>query len=149
MEILNIVRIQRDGRVPPMPEYQTSGAAGFDLRAFLLQDIVLPPGGRALVPTGLRIALPPGYAGLVMARSGLASKHGIALANGVGLIDSDYRGELLVAVINLSGVAFTLRDGERVAQLVSVPVPQLKLVETSGLDETARGENGFGSTGVK
>lgn len=137
------------GQQPELPAYQTAGAAARDVRAWLPQgELTLAPGQRALVPTGMKIAVPEGWAALLLARSGLAAKSGIALANGVGLIDSDYRGELKVAVINLSSEGFTLRHGDRVAQLMLIPAPHFSVTWEESLDETARGEGGFGSTRI-
>ncbi|MEA5039049.1 MAG: dUTP diphosphatase [Clostridiaceae bacterium] len=140
--------IERGGRKPILPQYQTAGAAAFDLAAFLDAAVTLPAGGRALIPTGLRIAVPAGYAGLVLARSGLASRHGVAMSNGVGLIDSDYRGELCVALQNSGDMPFTVRDGDRIAQFLLAETPSIELCVVSGLDDTTRGCRGFGSTGT-
>lgn len=129
------------------PEYKTEGAAGADLCACIENPVVLQPFERALIPTGLKIAVPRGYAGLIYARSGLAYKAGIAMANGVGVIDSDYTGEVKVAVINLSDVPYTICSGERIAQLVLTPAPQCVFEEADKLKETKRGSAGFGSTG--
>lgn len=133
----------------PLPDYATAGAAGLDLLAAVSDPLVIPPGGRALVPTGLRIALPDGYELQVRPRSGLALKHGIVLPNSPGTIDSDYRGELQVIVMNAGSTAFTVERGMRIAQAVLAPVVRLAWVETESLDATARGEGGFGSTGVR
>lgn len=136
------------GREIPWPSYATEGSAGLDLRACIDAPVTIPAGGRASIPTGLAIALPGAdYAALVFARSGLAVKHGICLANGVGVIDSDYRGELLAALCNQSEEDYTIQPGERVAQLVIMPVTQATLSITHTLDDTARGTGGFGSTG--
>jgi dUTP pyrophosphatase len=134
----------------PLPSYATTGAAGMDLMAALPADkpLTLPPGGRALITTGLRIALPDGYEAQVRARSGLALRHGIGLVNAPGTIDSDYRGVLQVLLINWGEQPFTVRRGDRIAQLVVIPVTQAMLVEIESLDETERGEAGFGSTGA-
>ena len=142
------LQVKRTNPYSILPRYATAGAAGMDLSACLLEEpITLEPGQRALVPTGIAIALPALHVGLLFARSGLAVKQGIALANGVGVIDSDYRGELRVALFNSSDSDYTIHDGDRIAQLMVLPVvqPQLQFVEE--LDETARGCGGFGSTG--
>lgn len=133
----------------PAPAYESAGAAGMDLRACTDGDIVLAPGARALIPTGLAIAVPEGFAALIYARSGLATKHGITLANCVGVIDSDYRGELKVGLANLSDTEYTVRSGDRIAQLVLTPVSRAQPIFTDELDETERGAGGFGSTGVR
>ncbi len=132
------------------PAYQTEGAAGMDLCACLAPDatVALAPGAIALVPTGLAVAIPVGFEGQVRARSGLATKHGIGLPNAPGTIDSDYRGELRVALINLSKEPFTITHGMRIAQLVISPVAHAFIVEVQNLDETSRGTGGFGSTGT-
>ena len=148
MHQLKIMRLPRQGRLAPLPQYQTEGAAAMDLCAFLEEPLTLAPGQRALVPTGLAIELPPLCAGLLLARSGLASRAGVALSNGVGLIDPDYRGELLVALENRGEGPFTVRDGDRVAQLLLTPFVRPQLCEDT-LSETARGTGGIGSTGVR
>jgi len=132
-----------------LPRYETAGAAGADLRANLTDEIpvTLAPGAQALIPTGLRLAIPDGYEVQVRARSGLALKHGIALTNGIGTIDSDYRGPLGVILINLGAEAFTITHGMRIAQMVVAPVVQAQIV-LADLDETVRGASGFGSTGT-
>lgn len=144
---LDIKRILRDGRKPPMPQYQTVGAAAFDLAAFIPAPVIVPPRGSAFIPTGIAIALPPSACALVLARSGLAFKHGVGLINGVGLIDSDYRGEIVVGLINQSDTPYTVEDGQRVAQLLIARAQQIELREVGDLTETARGGGGFGSTG--
>ena len=131
----------------PLPKRQSEGAAGLDLYAALTEALVLAPGSRALVPTGLEIAIPPGYEGQVRARSGLAVKHGLGLVNAPGTIDSDYRGEIRVPMINWGGESVTLKRGDRIAQLVIAPVAQAELEESDVLPETNRGGGGFGSTG--
>lgn len=130
-----------------LPKYMSLGAAGMDLRAKLSEPITLAPLERRLIPTGLRIALPQGYEAQVRPRSGLALKHGITVLNTPGTIDSDYRGELGVLLINLSNEAFTLNDGDRFAQIVFNKVEQAELVEVKELSETARGEGGYGHSG--
>lgn len=129
------------------PKYATPCSAGADIFARLDKEIVVWPGTRALIPTGLKIAIPDGCCGLLLGRSGLALKNGICLANGVGLIDSDYRGELGVILQNNGGEPFKVEDGMRIAQLVIIPYQQMTVVVGS-LNTTDRGEGGFGSTGV-
>lgn len=132
----------------PLPAYATEGAAGMDLLAAVTAPVVIPPGGRALIPTGLRIALPPGYEMQVRPRSGLALKHGITLPNTPGTIDEDYRGELGVIVLNAGTEPFTVERGARIAQAVVAPVTRAAWREAATLPETRRGEGGFGSTGT-
>lgn len=130
------------------PVYATPGAAAADLCAVLDTPLTLLPGGRAMVPTGIAIQLPgPGYVALVCARSGLAVKNGVTLSNGVGVIDSDYRGEIRVGLVNLGKDEYTIQPGERIAQLMVLPVEQAVFAEAAELDGTARGAGGFGSTG--
>jgi len=131
----------------PLPAYQSEDAAGLDLLAAVEEAMILPPLGRALVPTGLAIALPSGYEAQVRPRSGLAAKHGVTVLNSPGTIDADYRGEIKVILINLSDTPFTIGRGERIAQMVIAPVSRARLVETEALDATIRGDGGFGSTG--
>ena len=132
----------------PLPAYQSEDAAGLDLLAAVEETMILPPLGRALVPTGLAMALPSGYEAQVRPRSGLAAKHGVTVLNSPGTIDADYRGEIKVILINLSDTPFTIGRGERIAQMVIAPVTQGTLIEAETLDATARGAGGFGSTGV-
>ncbi|HEY0960000.1 MAG TPA: dUTP diphosphatase [Novosphingobium sp.] len=128
-----------------LPEYATEGAAGMDVLA--AEDVMLPPGGRHPVATGLAVAIPQGYEIQVRPRSGLALKHGITVPNTPGTIDSDYRGELKVILINHGTEPFTIRRGDRIAQLVLAPVVRLSWLRVDELDQTQRGEGGFGSTG--
>lgn len=128
-----------------LPEYATDGAAGMDVLA--AEDVTLAPGARHAVATGLAVAIPAGYEIQVRPRSGLALKHGISVPNTPGTIDSDYRGELKVILINHGDAFFEIRRGDRIAQLVVAPVSQVDFELTESLDETERGENGFGSTG--
>ena len=133
----------------PLPYYATPGSAAMDLHACLDGAVTIPAGERRVIPTGLAIALPSAdYVALVFARSGLGIKHGVAPANCVGVIDSDYRGELLVGLQNSGGSEFTIRPGDRIAQLVIAPVCRAELQLVDELDETDRGAGGFGSTGV-
>ena len=138
----------RIGRDIPAPRFATAGAAAMDLCACLDEPVTLTPGQRTLIPTGIAIALPgPEYVALVFARSGLGVKKGVCLSNGVGVIDSDYRGEIGVGLVNLSDEAYTVRPGDRVAQLMVTPVVQPTPVFTDELDATERDRGGFGSTG--
>lgn len=133
-----------------LPEYQTGGAAGMDLVACIEQPVPLQPGERALIPTGIAIALPtPHLVALVFARSGLAGKQGVHLANGVGVIDSDYRGEIKCALHNSGGEPFVVQPGTRIAQLVVTPVVAVRWREVNELPESGRGTGGFGSTGTR
>ena len=132
----------------PFPFYASAGAAGMDLCACVDGAVTIAPRQIVSLPTGIAIALPSAdYVALVFARSGLGIKHGIALANGVGVIDSDYRGEIRVGLVNQSDVPYTIQPGDRVAQLAVVPVVQAQLIPCADLDETERGAGGFGSTG--
>lgn len=143
------VRREPEAAGLPLPAYATPDAAGMDLIAAIPADhpVTLAPGARALVSTGLRIALPSGYEAQVRARSGLAARHGIGLVNAPGTIDADYRGVIQVLLINWGEKPFTIQRGDRIAQLVIAPVTRALLVETEALETTARGEGGFGSTG--
>ncbi|MCC6696049.1 MAG: dUTP diphosphatase [Candidatus Hydrogenedentes bacterium] len=132
----------------PLPSYETEHAAGMDLRAAVPDSLVLEPGQRELVPTGLRIALPEGYEAQIRPRSGLAYKYGISLLNSPGTIDADYRGEIRVIMANLGQEPFTIRRGDRIAQMIIAPVTRVTWIPCTTLDETARGEGGFGHTGV-
>lgn len=134
----------------PLPAYETAQAAGMDLRAAVPEDapLVLRPGDRHPVPTGLAFALPEGFEGQVRPRSGLAAKAGVTCLNTPGTIDADYRGEVKVILINHGPEAFTIRRGDRIAQLVIAPVVQARWAEVASLDETSRGAGGFGSTGA-
>ena len=137
------------GREIPAPYFATGGAAAMDLCACVDGAVTIPAGGRATIPSGIAIALPSAdYVALVFARSGLGIKHGVAPANCVGVIDSDYRGEILVGLQNSGGSDFTIQPGDRIAQLMVVPVVQPRLRLVDELDETGRGAGGFGSTGV-
>ena len=136
------------GKDIPYPFYATAGAAAMDLCACVDAPVEIPPRALVSIPTGIAIALPSAeYVALVFARSGLGIKHGIALSNGVGVIDSDYRGEIMVGLTNLSDVPYTIHPGDRVAQLVVTPVVRAELELAEDLDETERGAGGFGSTG--
>ena len=133
-----------------LPAYETAGSAGMDLRAAVAEDapVTLEPGARGLIPTGLKIALQPGFEAQVRPRSGLALKHGITCLNTPGTVDSDYRGEVGVILVNLGQAPFVIRRGERIAQMVIARHEQAAIAEVESLDETARGAGGFGSTGT-
>jgi len=133
----------------PLPEYGTALAAGLDLRANLLEPVTLVPLGRALIPTGLFIELPEGFEAQVRPRSGLAAKHGITVLNSPGTIDADYRGEIKVILVNLSNMAFTIENGERIAQMVVAKHEKVDWLQTVELSETTRGKGGFGHTGLQ
>ncbi len=137
----------RQGGDLPLPCHMTSHSAGMDLHADLADDLVLPPGERTLVPTGIAIALPDGYEAQIRPRSGLALKHGISLVNSPGTIDADYRGEICVIVINHGTEPFVIRRGERIAQMVVARFSRVEWQETSELAGTIRGDGGFGHTG--
>ncbi|HEY2733273.1 MAG TPA: dUTP diphosphatase [Polyangiales bacterium] len=146
--IMRVVLLRPEQSVAP--QYASVGAAGMDLCAAIDQPIELYPGDRAAIPTGIAIALPPGYEGQVRPRSGLARKHGIGMVNAPGTIDEDYRGEVQVLLINLSREPYTIHHGDRIAQLVIAPVTQVRTeiaASVESLGETARGSRGFGSTG--
>ena len=133
----------------PLPHYETLASAGMDLRANIPESITLKPLERAIIPTGLFIELPIGCEAQVRPRSGLAAKKGVTVLNAPGTVDADYRGEIGVILVNLSNVPFTVENGERIAQLVVAKQEQAEWTEVEKLSETARGEGGFGSTGVK
>lgn len=142
------IKVINDGH-QPLPAYATEESAGMDLRANIESPITLHPMERQLVHTGLRLALPRGYEAQIRPRSGLALKHGLTVLNSPGTIDSDYRGEIMVLLINLSTEDFVIRDGERIAQMVIARHEQAELVTVSELDDTERGTGGYGHTGVK
>lgn len=133
----------------PLPQYSTSLSAGMDLRADIEEPLTIAPLGRVLVPTGIRIELSEGYEAQIRPRSGLAAKHGVTVLNTPGTIDADYRGEIKVILVNLSDTPFTFERGERIAQMVISSYTRAEWVETDELGESARGEGGFGHTGVK
>jgi dUTP pyrophosphatase len=145
---VKVVRLAH-GEGLPLPAYQSAGAAGLDLVAAVAAPVVLRPGQRALIPTGLILQLPAGFEAQVRPRSGLALKHGITVLNGPGTIDSDYRGEVQVLLVNLGDRAFTVERGERIAQLVIARHERLRLAEAAVPSPTPRGAGGFGSTGRK
>lgn len=144
---LRRVRPQEDADIP-LPQYMTAGAAGMDVPAAVAEPVLLPPGGIALLPTGFAMALPPGYEAQVRPRSGLAVKHGIGLINAPGTIDSDYRGEVKIAVINFGQSPYTIRRGDRVAQMVINRVCRGRIRVVESLEETDRSGGGFGHTGT-
>jgi dUTP pyrophosphatase len=143
------VKLLPHGEGLPLPAYQTAHAAGLDLVAAVPEDapLVLQPGRHALVPTGLTIALPAGFEAQVRPRSGLAAKHGVTVLNAPGTVDADYRGEICVLLINHGDQAFTIRRGERIAQMIIAQVTRAQLVPVTSLSSSARGSGGFGSTG--
>jgi dUTP pyrophosphatase len=134
----------------PLPAYQSAQAAGFDLQAAVPASapVVLPPGHRALISTGIAVALPPGTEGQIRPRSGLALRHGVTVLNAPGTVDPDYRGEIQVILVNLGQDPFKVERGMRIAQFVIAPIMQAAIVEAANLDETTRGVRGFGSTGI-
>ena len=142
------VKINNRGR-QPLPTYATALSAGMDLRANIEEDITLLPLQRQLVPTGLHIALPEGYEAQIRPRSGLALKHGITVLNTPGTVDADYRGEIMVLLVNFSNEPFIVKDGERIAQMIVAKHEQVSFELTETLDETERGAGGYGHTGLK
>jgi len=148
METKNNLFIKRLRPNALIPRYMTEGSAAMDLYSCIDEDIIIPSGSRALIPTGIAVMIEKGFAGLIYARSGLASKYGITLSNCVGVIDSDYRGEIMVSLINLSDTPFTVTDKMRIAQMAISPVASVQIIETDELCDTHRGKGGFGSTGV-
>lgn len=145
--MLNVM-IKRLSSKAVLPAYQTAGAAGMDIAACLDEPVTLAPMERRLIPTGFAMAIPSGYVAYLYARSGLALKQGLTLPNCVGVIDSDYRGEIKVALINVSDRPLKIHNGDRIAQMVISEVKQAILIEAGELDDTARSDGGFGSTGV-
>jgi dUTP pyrophosphatase len=146
MTALRIMRLD-NGENLPLPAYESPGAAGMDLRA--AEDMVLKPGARFLMPTGFAIALPDTHEAQVRPRSGLAVRHGVTVLNAPGTIDSDYRGEIKVPLINHGTEDFIIRRGDRIAQMIVAAVVRAALQEVAALDDTARGDSGFGSSGVR
>ncbi|BDC93766.1 dUTP diphosphatase [Treponema bryantii] len=146
METINIKCVASKGAV--IPEYKTAGAAGADLCALLNESLTIPAGKFAMVPTGLFFEIPEGYEVQVRPRSGLAAKNGVTVLNTPGTIDSDYRGEIKVILINLGDADFTINSGDRIAQMIVAPVTQATFSITDSLSETERGVGGFGSTGI-
>lgn len=140
-------RMKDGGLLPPLPEFATKGSAGMDLYAFCSEPTVLEPGGLVLIDTGISIELPENTVGIVSARSGLGVKHGITLSNGIGVIDSDYRGELKIGLCNVSDKPYTIMPSDRIAQLMVLGLVPVEIEERQNLSETERGQGGFGSTG--
>ena len=141
------VRVYRKDKSAPLPRYATTGAAGADVAALVPEDIIIKSGERAKIPTGLWLEIPPGWEAQVRPRSGLALNYGITVLNAPGTIDSDYRGELEIILVNLGAEPYTVHNGDRIAQLVFAPAPQLRFDEVDGTECTERGGGGFGSTG--
>ena len=143
-----VLKVSKINQSIPLPQYESEGAAGMDLRAFLENDFSIPPLGRKKIPTGLKIEIPAGFEGQIRSRSGLAVNHGVSVLNSPGTIDSDYRGELEIILINLGEKTFTVKNNDRIAQLIISPVVRAALTETDDLSGTQRGSGGFGSTGL-
>jgi len=143
-----LLRVKKKDKGVPLPKYETSGSAGLDIRAFIASDLAIPPMGRVKIPTGLFLEIPEGYEAQIRPRSGLALKWGVTLMNSPGTIDSDYRGELEVILINTGSESFTVKNGDRIAQMVISPVVRAVISEVERLSETERGAGGFGSTGT-
>ena len=142
------VRIKRIGTQSGLPNYETLGSAGMDLSASLKETVVLEPGERQLIPTGIAIQLPQGYEAQVRPRSGLAVKYGIGMVNSIGTIDSDYRGEIKVPLINHGSEPFVIQPGDRIAQMIVARYERVEWEQVEDLDDTERGEGGFGHTGI-
>lgn len=142
------VSVLKNGKDLPLPQYATSQSAGVDLRAAISADIIIRPGDKSLVPTGLCLEIPEGYEAQIRPRSGIALKHAVTVLNAPSTIDSDYRGEIMVLLINLGKEDFVIKRGERIAQLVIAKFEKVSFVESEKLTETVRGQGGFGSTGV-
>ena len=143
-----VVKITRaDSRIP-LPRYESEGAAGMDIRAFLAEDAAVPPLGRIKISTGLKIEIPPGFEAQIRPRSGLALRSGLTVLNSPGTIDADYRGEVEIILVNLGTEPVTIKNGDRIAQMVIAPVVRAVLVEADSLAPSKRGSGGFGSTGI-
>jgi dUTP pyrophosphatase len=142
------LKVQKNQPRVELPKYESDGAAGMDLRAFLDADVTIPPAGRVKIPTGLKIEIPPCFEGQIRPRSGLALNSGLTVLNSPGTIDSDYRGDLDIILINLGEKNIIIKDGQRIAQLVIAPVSRAVITEADTLGETKRGSGGFGSTDV-
>lgn len=142
------IKVACIARTEFIPSYESSGAAGADLRADISGELILLPGERQIIPTGLRLQIPEGFEAQIRPRSGLASKHGVTLLNAPGTIDSDYRGEVKVILINLSDRAYTVRSGVRIAQIVFAPVLKVEFAIQETIEQSGRGHGGFGSTGA-
>ncbi|NQT54951.1 MAG: dUTP diphosphatase [Desulfobacteraceae bacterium] len=146
--VVKIKRV-RDNKGLPLPTYKSEGSSGMDLTAYVKQPVMLKPGDIRLIPTGLAVSVPPGYEAQVRPRSGLALHYGIGMVNSPGTIDSDYRGEIGIILINWGTEPFTIRKGDRIAQMIISKVYRADFVEVVELDATSRGEGGFGHTGIK
>lgn len=146
-ETLQIQRVSANLPELPLPSYATPGSAGMDLAADIVEDLSILPGGKAIVPTGFAFAIPQGFEIQIRPRSGLAAKHGITVLNSPGTIDSDYRGEVKIILINLGSSTFVVHRGDRIAQAIVAPVSKLLVKEVETLEDTTRGPGGFGSTG--
>jgi dUTP pyrophosphatase len=146
-EIQGVVRVLKKRSGSRLPAYESPGAAGADIRACLPEPAVIPPGERARIPTGIALEIAPGFEGQIRPRSGLAARYGITVLNSPGTIDSDYRGELEIILINLGTGDFTVHNGDRIAQLIIAPVCRVRMEEAETLPDTQRGSGGFGSTG--
>lgn len=144
---LKIRKVREDGL--PLPRYETPGASGLDLRASIAQPLILQSGHTTAVPTGIAVAIPPGFEGQVRPRSGLAARTGLTVLNAPGTVDSDYRGEIVVLLVLHGPQDITVQPGDRIAQLVISPVVQAEIVATDSLDDTQRGSGGFGHTGIE
>ena len=142
------MRVRKKSSLVQLPGYETPGAAGMDIRAFIDRDMTIAPLGRAKIPTGLFVEIPSGYEAQIRPRSGLAFRSGVTVVNAPGTIDSDFRGEVEVALINFGSEPFTVKNGDRIAQMVISPVIQVTVLEADALSETERGAGGFGSTGI-
>lgn len=149
MEKIDLKIKKPDNYDLPLPAYETVGSAGMDIRAWTADDVILAPGEIKLVPTGLSISVPVGYEAQIRPRSGLALKHGIGLVNSPGTIDSDYRGEVGIIMVNFGKEPFTVKCGDRIAQMVIASVCHVEIVEVDNLDSTDRGDGGFGHSGIK
>ena len=143
------IKIKKLSNEVSIPKYETPGSSGMDLSACIEQDVIINPGDKAIIPTGFSLSIPEGYEVQIRPRSGLAAKKGITVLNTPGTIDSDYRGEIKVILINFDKNKFTVKNGERIAQMVVCPVEQVDMEEVEELSETGRGAGGFGSTGTK
>jgi dUTP pyrophosphatase len=143
-----LLRVKKKDEGVPLPKYETIGSAGLDIKAFISSDLAIPPMGRVKIPTGLFLEIPEGYEAQIRPRSGLAFKWGITVLNSPGTIDSDYRGELEIILINMGSESFTVKNGDRIAQMVISQVSRAAISEAEHLSETERGSGGFGSTGT-
>ena len=148
MEKIELKITKADNYDLSLPAYETEGSSGMDIRAWIENDIILGPGDIKLVPTGISISVPPGYEAQIRPRSGLALKHGIGLVNSPGTIDSDYRGEIGIIMVNFGKDPFTIRRGDRIAQMVIAKIYHARILEVNGLDSTTRGDGGFGHSGI-